>query len=74
MRQIDTFGNVSIAVPTGSLFDGNQEQTDDAATQEALLSLWADLRLTGDDALTKRNEQWLFIAAAWNSFMAIIGV
>ncbi|MGC6476026.1 MAG: leukotoxin LktA family filamentous adhesin, partial [Parvibaculales bacterium] len=57
LRQIDAFGNVSISVPTGSLLDGNQEQTDDVATQEALLSLWADLRLTGDDAVAKRNEQ-----------------
>ena len=37
----------------GTLKDGDTVQTDDAATQAALLALWTDLELTGAAAETK---------------------
>ena len=54
---IDIAGNLDLTVDNGSLLDGNLEQVDDTQTQSALLALWTDLALTGDNADTKKANQ-----------------
>ena len=54
---IDISGNLDLTVTNGDLLDGNLEQTDDTQTQAALLALWSDLALTGDNADTKVAAQ-----------------
>ena len=57
IESIDTIGNVVITTQSGSLLDANAAQTNDEETQSALLSLWDDLGLRGDNATTKLNDQ-----------------
>ena len=54
---IDVIGNAEIATSSGSILDANLLQTNDEDTQSALLGLWAELGLTGDNATTKRDNQ-----------------
>ena len=57
VKRIDAVGNVSLTTDNGSIMDANEIQTDDAAAQATLLSLWNDLALTGSDALAKKDDQ-----------------
>ena len=54
---VDAIGNVALTTLNGSIKDANSEQTDDVATQQALLDLWNELQLTGQAAENKRTAQ-----------------
>ncbi len=54
---VDAIGDVTITTNSGSIIDANQVQSDDLTTQAELLNLWADLKLRGNDASQKRQEQ-----------------
>ena len=57
IESIDTIGNVDITTNSGSILDANSAQTNDEETQSALLSIWDDLGLRGDNATTKLTDQ-----------------
>ena len=57
IEQIDVTGNAEISTASGSILDANLLQTNDEATQAALLGLWEELGLTGDNATAKRDAQ-----------------
>ena len=54
---VDSISNVSLTTLAGGIKDGDARQVDDVAAQAALLALWNDLQLTGQQAESKRAAQ-----------------
>ncbi|WP_437340030.1 beta strand repeat-containing protein, partial [Thalassospira marina] len=57
VNRIETVGDVSIKVSTGSLIDGNIDETEDTDTTQQLLDLFDSLDLMGADADAKKDAQ-----------------
>ena len=58
---VDLISNVSLTTLAGGIKDGDARQVDDVAAQAALVALWNDLQLTGQQAESKERHKSLIL-------------